>query len=207
MNGQELWGNSPSAKRSHRSPFLPTCLPLTPSQVPCPGTPQSRFRLATDLAALLGLSSTPAAEQDMSLSPCTSNHSMASHCKAGVLLWQTLNSCLLQKKGSCVRVNRFNPKSSSPSPVAHLCYNVRMSHRNAFFTLLCTSPWSSAVSPGATRVSLWQLQHCRTSLSTNGLVLSFHINNSSPGAISPMTTEETAVKFVNKTTEIEEFHG
>lgn len=38
-------------------------------------------------------------------------------------------------------------------------------------------------------------------LSTNGLVLSSHINSGSPGMISPMTAEETAVMFVNKTTE------
>lgn len=116
---------------------LQSCPPALPSHQP--GALSRRLSVqalqATDLAALLGLSYTPSAEQDTSLSPSTTNQSMASHCRAGVL---TLNSCLLQEKGSCVWVKRFKPKCSSPSPVARIWYNTKMSHRNSCFTLLCT---------------------------------------------------------------------
>lgn len=159
MNGQELWGNSTSVKRSHSFPFLPTCLPLTqPGALPKDLSPGSRHCWLLTLLPYWGYH----AHLQQSRTPLSPSTSMTSYCKAGVLLWQTLNSCLLQEKGSCIWVNRFKPKCSNPSLIARLFYNAKMSHRNSFFTLLCTSPWSNAVSPGAARVSLWQLQHCRT---------------------------------------------
>lgn len=114
--------------------------PSIPAHLPSPHTQPGALsrRLSAQLPGIagywlccfFGVTKHTAAVQDTSISPSTGSHSMVSYCKAGVLLWQTLNSCLLQEKGSCAWVNRFKFKYSSPSPVAHLWYNTKMSHRN-----------------------------------------------------------------------------
>lgn len=132
---------------------------------------------------------------------------LESYCKAGVLLWHTLNSCLLQEKGNCVWVNRFKPNVFKPKPRSSLmlqCQDVSQEfvlHSPLHQPMMqCSLSWCSQ----SFTVAAAALQNIPEH-KWFGYVL--HINNSSPGAVSPMTTEKTEVMFVNKTTEREEFHG